>query len=210
MEIHIFVLGPLQVSAYVVTDGRETMIVDAPDGAERIIEFLREHDLTPQLLVNTHGHADHIHGNALLKETWPEMALAIGEADAPMLRSPMRNMSILMGSWLKSPEADLLLADGDRLSVGSAAFEVLATAGHSPGGISLYASEGPDGRPVVFSGDALFAGSIGRTDFPGANHNTLIESIKTRLLTLPPETVVYPGHGPASTVAEEAATNPWL
>jgi len=210
MEIHPFVLGSMQVSAYVVTEDGETMIVDGPEGSERLVAFCRQRGLTPQLLVNTHGHADHIQGNALLKETWPEMALAIGEADAPLLRSPMRNMSILLGAWLKSPEADLLLADGDRLSVGSATFEVLATPGHSPGGISLYAAEGPDGRPVVFSGDALFAGGIGRTDFPGANHKTLIESIKARLLTLPPETVVYPGHGPASTVAAEAATNPWL
>ena len=210
MEIHAFVLGSMQVSAYVVTDDAETMIVDGPEGSERIVAFLRERGLTPQLLVNTHGHVDHIQGNGLLKETWPEMALAIGEADGPMLRSPTRNMSILLGAWLKSPEADLLLAGGDRLSVGSATFEVLATPGHSPGGISLYSSQGPDGRPVAFTGDALFAGGIGRTDFPGANHKTLIESIKTRLLTLPPETAVYPGHGPASTVAEEAATNPWL
>ncbi|HUU89970.1 MAG TPA: MBL fold metallo-hydrolase [Phycisphaerae bacterium] len=210
MEIHPFVLGSMQVSAYVVTDGGDTMIVDGPEGAEQIVAFCNERGLTPQVLVNTHGHADHIQGNRLLKETWPEMALAIGKGDAPMLRSPTRNMSILLGAWLKSPEADLLLADGDRVSVGSATFEVLATPGHSPGGISLYASEGPDGRPVVFSGDALFAGGIGRTDFPGANHNTLIESIKTRLLALPPETIVYPGHGPASTVAQEAATNPWL
>ncbi len=210
MEIHSFVLGSMQVSAYVVTDDAETMIVDGPEGSERIVAFLRERGLTPQVLVNTHGHADHIQGNELLKETWPEMALAIGKADGPMLRSPMRNMSIMLGAWLKSPGADLLLADGDRVSVGSVTFEILATPGHSPGGISLYSSQGPDGRPVVFSGDALFAGGIGRTDFPGANHKTLIESIKTRLLTLPPETVVYPGHGPASTVAEEAATNPWL
>ena len=210
MEIHSFVLGSMQVSAYVVTNDGETMIVDAPEGSEAIIEFCKGRDLSPQLLVNTHGHVDHIQGNALLKETWPEMALAIGQADGPMLRSPTRNMSILLGAWLKSPEADLLLAGGDRLSVGSAAFEVLATPGHTPGGISLYSSEGPDGRPVAFTGDALFAGGIGRTDFPGANHKTLIESIKTRLLTLPPETAVYPGHGPATTVAEEAATNPWL
>lgn len=210
MEIHAFVLGSFQVSAYVVTDGGETMVVDAPEGSEAIIEFCNGRDLTPQILVNTHGHVDHIHANRLLKDTWPEMAIAIGKGDAPMLRSPMRNMSILLAAWVKSPEADLLLKDGDRLTVGSATFEVLATPGHSRGGISLHSPEGPDGRPVVFTGDALFAGGIGRTDFPGANHKTLIESIKTRLLALPPETVVYPGHGPASTVAEEAATNPWL
>lgn len=210
MDIHAFVLGSLQVSAYVVTDGGEAMIVDAPEGSERLVAFCRQHDLVPQILVNTHAHADHIQGNDLLKETWPDMAIAIGEADAPLLASPMRNLSILLGAWIKSPEADLLLKDGDRLSVGAAAFQVLATPGHSAGGISLYSPEGPDGRPVVFTGDALFAGGIGRTDFPGASHKTLIHSITKRLLTLPPETVVYPGHGPASTIGEEAATNPWL
>jgi len=210
MEIHAFVLGPLQVSAYVVIDGGEAMIVDAPGGAEAIIDFLREREVTPGVLVNTHGHADHIQGNRLLKDTWPTMTLAIGEADAPMLTHPLKNMSPLMAAWVKSPEADRLLAGGDRLTVGSAAFQVLATPGHSKGSISLYCPQGPDGAGVAFTGDALFAGGIGRTDLPGMSGETLLASIRNRLLTLPDETVIYPGHGPASTIGEEKRTNPWL
>ena len=210
MEIQSFVLGPLQVSAYVVTEGDEAMLVDGPDGAEQMVEFVRERGAKPVVLVNTHGHADHIQGNALLKETWPEMTLAIGEGDAPMLVHPMKNMSPLMAAWVKSPEADRLLSGGDTVTVGGARFEVLETPGHSPGGISLYCPEGPDGTGVVFTGDALFAGGIGRTDLPGMSEQTLLTAIHERLLTLPDETTVYPGHGPASTVGREKESNPWL
>jgi len=210
MEIQPFVLGPLQVSAYVVTDDGEAMIVDAPDGAEAIVDYLNDRRLSPTILVNTHGHADHIQGNALLKETWPAMTLAIGEADARMLAHPMKNLSPLLGAWVKSPEADRLLADGDTLTVGGSTFQVLATPGHSKGSVSLYCPDGPDGRGVVFCGDVLFAGGIGRSDLPGMSSETLMASIRTRLLTLPPETVLYPGHGPPSTIGEEAAGNPWL
>jgi glyoxylase-like metal-dependent hydrolase (beta-lactamase superfamily II) len=122
----------------------------------------------------------------------------------------MRNLSPLMGAWVKSPPPDRLLEDGDRVELGSVSFEVLATPGHTKGGISLFSADGPGGRPVVFTGDTLFAGGIGRFDFPGGSHETLLESIHKRLLVLPPETVVYPGHGPPSTVAEEARTNPFL
>jgi len=210
MEIHSFVLGPLEVSAYVVTEGAEAMIVDAPAGAEAIIDFVRQREVTPTILVNTHGHADHIQANRLLKETWPEMTLAIGKADAPMLTHPLKNMSPLMAAWITSPEADRLLADGDRVTVGGSAWEVLATPGHSPGGISLYSAAGPDGTPVAFTGDALFAGGIGRTDLPGMSGETLLSAIRDRLLTLPAETVIYPGHGPASTISQEQRSNPWL
>jgi len=210
MEIQSFVLGPLQVSAYVVTEGEEAMIVDAPDGAERIVEFVTERGVRPTILVNTHGHADHIQGNALLKETWPEMTLAIGEGDAPMLIHPMKNMSPLLAAWIKSPPADRLLTGGYTVTVGGTALEVLQTPGHSPGGISLYTPDGPDGRGVVFTGDALFAGSIGRTDLPGMSEATLLEAIRERLLTLPEETIVCPGHGPASTIGREMQSNPWL
>ncbi len=210
MEIQPFVLGPLQVSAYVVTEGDEAMLVDGPDGAERMVEFAQDRGARPVVLVNTHGHADHIQGNGLLKETWPDMTLAIGEGDAPMLAHPMKNMSPLMAAWVKSPEADRLLADGDTVTVGGAAFKVLSTPGHSPGGISLYCPEVPDGTGVVFTGDALFAGGIGRTDLPGMSEETLLTAIRQRLLTLPDETVVYPGHGPASTIGREKETNPWL
>lgn len=210
MEIHTFELGSFGVSAYVVVAGREALVIDAPEGAEAMVGFCEAQNLTPRLLVNTHGHADHIHANALLRKRWPDMLIAVGAADGPMLQSPMKNLSAILLSWVKSPKADRLLADGDEVEVGPARLKVLATPGHTPGGISLYCPQGPDGRGVVFTGDALFAGGIGRTDFPGGNHKTLLESIHRRILTLPPETLVYPGHGPVTTVGEEAANNPWL
>ena len=210
MEIHTFMLGSYGVSAYVVIDDGHALLIDAPEGAEEIVRFCEGRGLVPEMLVNTHGHGDHVSSNAMLKQRWPDLAIAVGKADAPMLTSPLRNLSALLGSWVKSPKPDRLLVDGDRVEVGTATFEVLETPGHTRGGLSLLARQGPDGRPVVFTGDALFAGGIGRTDFPGSSHKTLLASIRTRLLVLPPETVVYPGHGPASTIGEEARGNPWL
>lgn len=237
MEIHAFELGSFQVSAYVVigdarqastsSDGKgpaprdgdeatdadaapEVMVVDAPQDAGRIVQFLRGRRLAPKLLVNTHGHADHIYANKLLRETWPEMAIACGKEDAALLESPFRNLSPLMAAWIKSPKPDRLLVEGDRIELGASVFEVIETPGHSPGGISLYSESGPDGTPVVFTGDALFAGSIGRTDFPGARHETLVRSIREKLLSLPGQTRVYPGHGPTTTIDLEGRTNPFL
>ena len=210
MEIQSFELGSFLVSAYVVTADGEAMVIDAPQGAEAIIAFCDARGLVPRLLVNTHGHADHIYANRLLKERWPDLAIAVGAEDAKLLTSPLRNLSPLMGAWIKSPPPDRLLQDGDRVELGSVSFEVLATPGHTKGGISLFSADGPGGRPVVFTGDTLFAGGIGRSDFPGGSHETLLESIRKRLLALPPETAVYPGHGPPSTVAEEARSNPFL
>jgi len=210
MEIHTFELGSFAVSAYVVVAGGEAMIVDAPEGADEIIGFCDRQGLVPRVLVNTHGHADHIHANAAMKKHWPGLAIAVGAGDAAMLQSPMKNLSALLMSWIKSPKADRLLAEGDTVEVGPEKFRVLATPGHTPGGISLYCPEAADGRGAVFTGDALFAGGIGRTDFPGGDYRLLLASIRERLLALPPETVVYPGHGPASTVGQESRTNPFL
>jgi hydroxyacylglutathione hydrolase len=210
MEIRTFELGSFQVSAYVVVAGEDAMIVDAPEGADEIIGVCDRRGLVPRILVNTHGHADHIHANAAMKKHWKAIAIAVGAGDAEMLQSPMKNLSALLMSWVKSPAADRLLADGDTIAVGEAKFQVLATPGHTPGGISLYCPDAAEGRGVVFTGDALFAGGIGRTDFPGGDYDLLLESIRKKLLTLPPETVVYPGHGPASTVGQEARSNPFL
>jgi hydroxyacylglutathione hydrolase len=210
MEIHPFILGSFGVSAYVVHCGHEALVIDAPEGAEAIVAFCKDRGLQPRLLVNTHGHGDHIQSNAVLKAAWPDLQIAIGKGDEPMLASATANLSAVFGFDVTSPPANRLLVEGDRIDVGDAALEVLATPGHTPGGISLLARVGPDGRPAVFTGDALFAGSIGRTDFPGASHRQLVESIRRRLLTLPPETIVYPGHGPPTTIGEEVAGNPFL
>ncbi|MCX5655493.1 MAG: MBL fold metallo-hydrolase [Planctomycetota bacterium] len=210
MEIRTFELGSFQVSAYVVVAGEDAMIVDAPEGADEIIGVCDRRGLVPRILVNTHGHADHIHANAAMKKHWKAIEIAVGAGDAEMLQSPMKNLSALLMSWVKSPAADRLLADGDTIEVGPVKFQVLATPGHTPGGISLYCPDAAEGRGAVFTGDALFAGGIGRTDFPGGDYDLLLESIRKKLLTLPPETVVCPGHGPASTVGQEARSNPFL
>jgi hydroxyacylglutathione hydrolase len=210
MEIHALTLGGFGVSAYVVMDDGQAVLIDAPEGADEIIAYCESRGLEPHTLVNTHGHGDHIQGSALVKKRWPAIVIAVGEGDAPMLSSPMRNLSIMFGRLVKSPKADRLLKEGDTVQVGTATLEVLATPGHTRGGISLLARQGPGGKPVIFTGDALFAGGIGRTDFPGSSHEKLLESIRTKLLVLPPETVIYPGHGPPSTIGEEAQGNPWL
>jgi|WetSurMetagenome_2_1015567.scaffolds.fasta_scaffold61559_3 hydroxyacylglutathione hydrolase len=212
MEIHTFTLGSLQVSAYVVIDGGQAILIDAPEGAEAIVEFCQARDLIPHTLVNTHGHGDHIFSNTALKACWPDIIIAISEGDVSMLSSPIKNLSIMFGALVRSPKADRLLKGGDTIQVGAATLEVIDTPGHTRGGISLFTKDGPDSRPAVFTGDALFAGGIGRTDFPGAGSSseTLLDSIRTRLLTLPPETVVYPGHGPSTTIGTEAASNPWI
>jgi glyoxylase-like metal-dependent hydrolase (beta-lactamase superfamily II) len=210
MDIRTFVLGSFGVSAYLVAEGTDAVLVDAPEGSEAIIRSCDARGLAPRILVNTHGHFDHIAANAALKARWPEMTLAIGTADAAMLTSPLRNLGAVFGLWVKSPAADRRLEDGDRLEAGAVVLEVIATPGHSKGGISLYLAQGPDGTPAVFTGDTLMAGGVGRTDFPGASPKTLLESIRTRLLTLPPQTLVYPGHGGATTVGAEARTNPYV
>ncbi len=210
VEIDPFVLGSFQVSAYVVTDGGEALVIDAPEGSQRLVAFLKERGQTPRTLVNTHGHGDHVFANTLLKREWPEIEIACGREEAPLLADARQNLSLLFGMEVTSPPPDRLLDEGDTVTVGETAFQVLATPGHSPGSLSLYCPEGPDGPGVVFTGDALFAGSIGRTDFPGMSHARLVESIREKLLALPPETVVYPGHGPATTIGREAETNPFL
>jgi len=161
--------------------------------------------------VNTHGHVDHIAGNTAVKARWPQIRLAIHADDAAKLTSPIRNLSLLMGMNVKSPPADVLLKEGDRIELGSGQtpLEVLATPGHTPGGISLVwrPDEGP---AAVFTGDALFCEGIGRTDFPGASERTLMKSIREKLLVLPDDTAVYPGHGPPTTIGRERCGNPFL
>jgi len=203
-------VGELATNCYVLAGGPPDVLVIDPGGdAGRIVEHLEGNDLVPTLLVNTHGHADHIIANAELKRRYDGMKIAIGRADAGALTSPIRNMSVFVGMQVLSPPADRLLDEDDVVSVGGCDLRVLALPGHSPGGIGLYTAE-LDGAPALFCGDTLFAGSVGRTDIAGGDWNVLLASIRGKIFTLPGETRVFPGHGPATTVAEEKATNPFV
>lgn len=183
------------------------MIVDAGLGPGQLIGFLKEHKLNPVAVVLTHGHIDHIASVAALREHYPDIRVYIHKLDAEMLIDPEHNLSALVhpGGFNTRP-ADSLLEDKSIIEQAGIRLEVLHTPGHTPGGICLYSkAEG-----IVFTNDTLFAESVGRTDFPGGSTDELIKSIKEKLLTLPDDTKVYPGHGPITTIAHEKAHNPYL
>lgn len=205
-DIQTIPAGYLETNCYVVWDRqtKETIIIDPGGTSEAIIGFIAESGLKPVAIVDTHGHADHIGANGILRDEYG-CHLLIHEADARYLTDADFNLSGMIGiTGPISPPPDRTLSDGDIVVVGATAFTVIHTPGHTPGGISLYAGS------TLFCGDALFAGSIGRTDFPGGSHDQLIDSIKRRLLVLPDDTYVYPGHGPVTTIGEERRSNPWL
>ena len=154
------------------------------------------------MIINTHGHFDHVSGNKALKKA-TGADLMIHPEDAPMLAQLSSGAAMWGMQSEDSPEPDKLLNDGDTVTVGSITFRVLYTPGHTPGGISLHADKS------VFVGDTLFAGSIGRTDFPGGDFNTLINSIHTKLFTLPDDVDVYTGHMEATTIGKEKRYNPF-
>jgi hydroxyacylglutathione hydrolase len=209
MKIDRLMLGEYQTNCYVLrtTEGAgQCLIVDAGLGAEELIAFLGEREIRPVAVVLTHGHIDHIAGVGLLRESYQGLKVLIHELDAEMLSQPAANLSGLMGRPFAAEPADILLKDGEWIEQAGVKLQVFHTPGHSPGGICLYSSE--DG--IVFTDDALFAESIGRTDFPGGSMSRLLGSIREKLWVLPDETVVYPGHGPSTTIAREKAQNPFL
>lgn len=216
MFVDTVVVTDFQTNCYIVSaegpgSGAEPgacLVVDPGGEGDLILARLRHLGLRPRLLVNTHGHADHIGANADLKGRFADLEVAVGAADAPLLGSPFRNLAVLFGRWIKSPPPDRLLREGDLLEEAGLHLRVRELPGHTRGHICLVA-EGEE-PPVVFCGDTLFAGSIGRTDLPGGSRRRLLEGIARVLLSLPPETVLYPGHGPATTVAAERAANPFL
>lgn len=209
MKIDCLVLGEYETNCYVLRSGEaasDCLVVDPGLGAEELIAFLDERKMTAVAAVLTHGHIDHIAGLVALRRSFPDIKVFIHALDAEMLSLPAANLSGLMGRAFVAEPADILLKDGEWIEHAGVKLAVLHTPGHSPGGICLYSSE--DG--VVFTDDALFAESIGRTDFPGGSMSGLLKSIKEKLLVLPDETVVYPGHGPSTTMAREKACNPFL
>jgi len=203
-----FPVGPLQCNCVIIGDenSREAIVIDPGDDADRIFEALKRHGLTVCALVATHAHIDHVGALASLKQLTGARAL-MHEADEPLYEHLAEQ-----AGWLGVPPPDVTTLDGflrhgDRLAYGRHALEVIHTPGHSPGSISFVLDER---SPRVLCGDTLFAGSIGRTDLWGGSFPQIIESIRTKLLTLPDEAVVVPGHGPETTIGTERATNPFL
>jgi hydroxyacylglutathione hydrolase len=199
------VVGPLQVNCFIIADDKtkEAVVIDPGDDAGDILRVIRDKGLTVKYIVNTHGHFDHIGANKAIKEA-TGAELLIHEGDAAILSSaPRQSVAFGMDS-VTSPPADRFVKQGDVITAGEVSLKVLHTPGHTPGGISLLE------QGIVFTGDALFAGSIGRTDFAGGDLMTLLHSIKTNLLTLPDDTKVFSGHGPASTIGDERRENPFL
>jgi hydroxyacylglutathione hydrolase len=209
LEIHTIVSQPFAENTYVVwrPERQDALVIDPGLEPELILDFLREQQLTPAVLLNTHGHGDHIGGNAALKQAYPAAPLIIGADEERLLTDPDANMSAPFGVPIVSPPADRLVREGDVVDAAGIRLEVLDLPGHSPGHVVfLYRGE----PLVVFGGDVLFRESIGRYDFPGSNGRLLFEGIRTKLFTLAPTTVVYPGHGPVTTVGHEKRANPFV
>ena len=209
MKIDYLILGEYQTNCYIARSSeqeRDCLIIDAGLQPDELIDFLRRDKLIPSAVALTHGHIDHIAGIAALRKNFPDIKVYIHKLDAEMLTGTEHNLSALAGRPFSTKPADFTLEQGDVIEQAGILLRVLHTPGHTPGGICLYSKD----EGIVFVGDTLFAGSVGRTDFPSGSMTKLIESIREKLFTLPDETVVYPGHGPITTIHREKAHNPFL
>jgi len=197
--------GPLEVNCYIIgcEKTNKAAVIDPGGHAQEILEKLKSHNLDVVMIINTHGHFDHIGGNGdLLEVTGAE--LIIHRDDRPLLDRATEHAAVFGLRAEPSPEPTRQLDGGETLQLGELLLEIIHTPGHSPGGMCILVED------CLFVGDTLFAGSIGRTDLPGGNHQQLILNIKEKLLPLPEDTKVYPGHGPMTTIGEEKLYNPFL
>jgi len=192
-------------NCYLVFDDKsqEGVVIDPGADGTVILHEIKNKGVKVKYIINTHGHPDHIGANKKIKEATGGI-LAIHDLDEPMLTDAGRSMAVFMGERIEMCKPDQLLRDGDLLEAGDLKFKVIHTPGHTPGGICLLVEN------ACFSGDTLFARSIGRTDFPGGSYPVLIDSIQNKLFLLDDKVVVYPGHGPATTIGEEKRENPFF
>ncbi len=206
MRIQCLSVGLLQVNCYVVWDSetKEALVIDPGGDVERILEFLKANDLRLERIVNTHSHFDHVGGVRVLQEKTGAPFLIHPRGRALLASAQERAAQFLGIAVGEPPIPDAFVEDGDEFQIGHVPFLVRHTPGHSPGGICLFAHD------AAFTGDTLFAGSIGRYDIPGSSLDELVQSLRSVLLPLPDDTVIYPGHGPSSTMAAERMHNPFL
>jgi len=212
MKVHIHGIEsrPYGQNSYVVWADKNdrAVVVDPGFEPDLILAFLDAHNLHLAAILCTHGHVDHIAGNAAMKERSPNAPIIIGENDAALLTDSLLNLSAVFGDPIVSPPADRTVRDGETLTVAGMEMDVAEIPGHSAGHV-VFAIQGTDPL-VVLGGDVLFRGSVGRTDFPGGSFELLKAGIEAKLWTLPNDTRVYPGHGPVTTVGLEKLSNPFV
>lgn len=202
-KIHKLVVGSMQSNCYILSGGREAIVIDPGGDAQLILDKLKKLNTKCIYIINTHGHIDHIEANNKIKNT-TDAEILIHKKDAFMLTDSVSNLSAFFCNTPISISADRVLEDGDYIEISNLKLKVIHTPGHTQGGICLL------GDGFVFTGDTLFESGIGRTDFPGGSYKTLIDSITKHLLVLKDDTVIYPGHGDISTIGRERTNNPFL
>jgi glyoxylase-like metal-dependent hydrolase (beta-lactamase superfamily II) len=209
VKIKQTVVGMMEVFCYLIyeTPGGECVLIDPAGDEGRLLDMLRAKDLKLRYIVNTHGHADHTCGNATLHAA-TGAAIVMHALDDAFFRRPENQQFAKMMGFTLSPPADILVQDGDELPFGSLTMKFLHTPGHTPGACCVLIGNN------LFTGDTLFVGAVGRTDLPGASFTQLLESIKNKIMVLPPDTIVWPGHDygerPHSTLRHEMQTNPYI
>lgn len=209
MVIDTFILGDFQTNCFCIRADEKAQncgIIDPGLRPGTLLQFLQDHDLIPDLIVCTHGHVDHIAGIEAVREYRPAVQVAVHKEDADMLTDPLLNLSLMAGTMVQTRPADIFYDIETTVDIAGITFHLFNTPGHTPGGICLYSAQ----EGLAFVGDTLFAGGIGRSDFEGGNHSLLMQNITEKLLTLPDNTRIYPGHGPATTIGREKQFNPFL
>jgi glyoxylase-like metal-dependent hydrolase (beta-lactamase superfamily II) len=210
MKIYRLVFSPIEVNTYILADDSgDCAIIDCgcyeQEESERLESFIKENSIKPVLLLNTHCHLDHVFGNRFILERYGLKTFS-NESDEPNRKNAKQHAMLFGLDMNEPPEPAGFIKDNQVITFGKTSLLALYVPGHTSGSIAFYSEK----NDCVFTGDALFAGSIGRTDLPGGNFDTLINSIKTRLFTLPPSTVVYPGHGNETTIEREMKSNPYF